>query len=180
MNNLIILIIEFFKTGLFAVGGGLATIPFLVEMGEKYHFFEYDELLTMLGVSESTPGAIGINMATYVGIKAAGVLGGLVSTISIVLPSIIIILMIARIIKKYRESIYVDAIMETLKPMSIGFIIAAIIPVVISLFKTGNMANWLIVGIIAIIFTIRQKFNKLHPGFIILGAFVLGICIDLL
>ncbi|MFR1324314.1 MAG: chromate transporter, partial [Ezakiella massiliensis] len=98
MDNFLILIIEFFKAGLFAVGGGLATIPFLVEIGNKYGFFTYQELLTMIGVSESTPGAIGINMATYVGIKVEGFWGGVVATLSLVAPSLIIIILIARVI----------------------------------------------------------------------------------
>lgn len=180
MHDILILIIEFFKTGLFSVGGGLATIPFLIEMGEKYNFFKYDELLTMIGVSESTPGAIGINMATYVGIKTAGFFGGIISTISLVLPSIIIILFIARIIKKYSKSIYVKSIMEFLKPMSIGFILAAIIPIIISLFNDGGINKYLVVGIILIIFIIRQNFNKLHPGFLILAAFLVGVIVDLI
>lgn len=180
MHDILILIIEFFKTGLFAVGGGLATIPFLIDIGEKYNFFRYDELLTMIGVSESTPGAIGINMATYVGIKVAGFLGGIVATISLVLPSIIIILLIARIIKKYSKSIYVKSIMNYLKPMSIGFILAAIIPIIISLFSDKTVNEGIVVGIILVIFIIRQKFNKLHPGFLILAAFLTGIVVDLI
>lgn len=180
MHSLLILLIEFFKTGLFAVGGGLATIPFLMEMGEKYAYFSYDELLTMIGVSESTPGAIGINMATFVGIKAGGYLGGIIATLSLVLPSVIIVLFIARIIKKYKESIYVKAIMDYLKPMSIGFIIAAVIPIIISIFSSHTIDFKIVGAIIVIIFIIREKFNKLHPGFIILAAFLLGIILDCL
>ena len=180
MDNFLILIIEFFKTGLFAVGGGLAAIPFLVEIGNKYGFFTYQELLTMIGVSESTPGAIGINMATYVGIKVEGFWGGVVATLSLVAPSIIIIILIARVINKYRDSIYVESIMNYLKPMSLGFILAAVAPILLGLFKNQAINKYLLVGIFALVFFIREKLPKIHPAFIILAGFVAGILMDLL
>ena len=180
MNNFLILIIEFFKAGLFAVGGGLATIPFLAEIGRKYNFFTHEELLTMVGVSESTPGAIGINMATYAGIKVEGVLGGIVATLALVAPSLIIIILIARIIKKYENSIYVRAIMEYLKPMSIGFILAAVLPIVLRILKDPDVNNYFFAAIIIFVFIIREKFPKFHPAFIIGGGFVVGILMDLL
>ena len=93
------LIYEFFKTGLFSIGGGLATIPFLAKMGETFGYFTQDELLTMIAVSESTPGPIGINMATFAGIKAGGILYGIIAPLSLVLPSLIIVIMIARLIE---------------------------------------------------------------------------------
>lgn len=180
MDNFLILIIEFFKAGLFAVGGGLATIPFLVEIGNKYGFFTYQELLIMIGVSESTPGAIGINMATYVGIKVEGFWGGVVATLSLVAPSLIIIILIARVINKYRDSIYVESIMTYLKPMSLGFILAAVAPILIGLFKNHAISNYLLVGIFILVFFIREKFPKIHPAFIILTGFVAGILMDIL
>ena len=83
------LFIEFFKTGLFALGGGLATIPFLYEMMDTYHWFTTNDLMNMIAVSESTPGAMGVNMATYVGYQAMGnsLIGGIVTTIGLVTPS---------------------------------------------------------------------------------------------
>ena len=86
------LIGEFFKTGLFAVGGGLATLPFLSRMGEIYGWFTKEELANMIAVSESTPGPIGVNMATYVGFSTAGVPGAVVATLGLITPSVIIIL----------------------------------------------------------------------------------------
>lgn len=173
------LIFEFLKTGLFSVGGGLATIPFLVKMGEKYGYFTNDELITMIAVSESTPGAIGINMATFAGLKANGVLGGVVATISLVIPSLVIILVIAKLIDKYRNNKYTSAILNALKPVSIGLIIAAIIPIYISLFK-GTDAIWSVVTVLLFgaVFLIREKFKKIHPAFIIFGAFFIGIIMD--
>lgn len=173
------LIYEFFKTGIFSIGGGLATIPFLAKMGETFGYFTQDELLTMIAVSESTPGPIGINMATFAGIKAGGILYGIIAPLSLVLPSLVIIVMIAKLIEKYRKSPYMQNILKTLKPVSIGFIAAAIIPIYISLFKeVEGLYTLLMVAIMALVFFMREKLNKLHPGFIILGAFLIGIIFD--
>lgn len=98
MNTFLLMCWEFFKTGLFAVGGGLATVPFLEEISTKYGWFSLSDLTTMIAVSESTPGPIGINMATYVGNHMFGVWGGVAATLSLVAPSIIIICIIARIL----------------------------------------------------------------------------------
>ena len=104
INTLITVVIEFFKTGLFAIGGGLATIPFLQDMAVKYGWFDLTTLSTMIAVSESTPGPIGINMATYVGYITLGPAGGIISTIALVTPSIIVILIIANMLEKFKES----------------------------------------------------------------------------
>ena len=89
---------EFFKTGLFATGGGMATLPFLYRMSETKGWFTAAQLADMVAVSESTPGPIGVNMATYVGFTTAGIPGSLIATIGLVTPSIIVILIIARIL----------------------------------------------------------------------------------
>ena len=98
------LYLEFFKTGLFAVGGGMATLPFLKEIGESTGWYTYSDLLNMLAVSESTPGPIGINMATYVGYTVAGIPGVLAATIGEVTPSVIVILIIAAVLKNFRDN----------------------------------------------------------------------------
>ena len=87
MMTLLRLIYEFFKTGLFAVGGGLATLPFLYEMGEKTGWFAAEDVLNLLAVSESTPGAIGINMSTYVGFLTAGVPGAIIGWTAVAHPA---------------------------------------------------------------------------------------------
>ena len=85
---------EFFKTGLFAVGGGMATLPFLYSMSDATGWFTHAQLADMIAVSESTPGPIGVNMATYVGFSTAGVPGAVVATLGLITPSVIIILII--------------------------------------------------------------------------------------
>ena len=120
---------EFFKTGLFAVGGGMATLPFLQNIGETTGWYSYGQLMNMLAVSESTPGPIGINMATYVGFTVAGVPGALIATLGEVTPSIVIILIIAAILQQFRHNRYVEAAFYGLRPASTGLIGAACLTV---------------------------------------------------
>ena len=116
---------EYFKVGLFAVGGGMATIPFLQDLADKTGWFTHAQLADMLAVSESTPGPIGVNMATYVGYTTAGPLGSLAATFGLVLPSVLIILAIARVLQKFRSSRAVGAAFYGLRPASTGLIAAA-------------------------------------------------------
>ncbi|MBQ4652413.1 MAG: chromate transporter [Oscillospiraceae bacterium] len=119
------LFIEFFKTGLFAVGGGMATLPFLYAMSDSTGWFSHAQLADMIAVSESTPGPIGVNMATYVGFSTAGVAGAVTATLGLVTPSVIIILLIAKALQSFRSNKYVDAAFYGLRPCSIGLIAAA-------------------------------------------------------
>lgn len=119
------LFFEFFKTGLFAIGGGMATLPFLRDMGARTHWFSEAQLTDMIAVSESTPGPIGVNMATYVGYESAGILGGVVATLGLIAPSIIIILIIAAFLKSFRSSRYVERVFYGIRPCSTALIAAA-------------------------------------------------------
>ncbi|MBR2577638.1 MAG: chromate transporter, partial [Erysipelotrichaceae bacterium] len=114
------LFFEFFKTGLFAVGGGLATIPFLTEIGQKTGWYTMAELSNMIAVSESTPGPMGINMATYVGYTVGGPLGALIATIGEVTPCVIIILLISSTIYRYKDSFYVASALSGIRACSLG------------------------------------------------------------
>ncbi|MCI8400081.1 MAG: chromate transporter [Oscillibacter sp.] len=122
---------EFFKTGLFAVGGGMATLPFLQAIGQSTGWYTYTDLMNMLAVSESTPGPIGINMATYVGFTAAGVPGAVIATLGEVSPSIIVILIVAAILHSFRNNKYVNEAFYGLRPASTGLIGAACVMVVL-------------------------------------------------
>ena len=123
--TLIRLMFEFFKTGLFAVGGGLATLPFLYEISDKTGWFSHADIADMIAISESTPGAIGINMSTYAGFKTAGVPGGILATLSLAAPSLIIILIIAKFLNKFRDNPNVEGAFYGLRPASIAMITAA-------------------------------------------------------
>lgn len=182
------LFFEFFKTGLFAVGGGMATLPFLYDMAEKTNWFTSAQLADMIAVSESTPGPIGVNMATYVGFTTAGFWGGLIATLALVTPSVIIIVIISYFLKAFRENKYVDAAFYGLRPASTGLIAAAGMTVVtitllqMDLFKNSgsimDLFNWksLILAVIIYILSnnIKQT-KKLHPVFFIVGSAIIGI-----
>lgn len=125
MEGLLQLCYEFFKTGLFAVGGGLATLPFLYAMGEKTGWFTSNDVADMIAISESTPGPMGVNMATYVGFTSFGILGAILGPLALVCPSIIVIVLISQILNKFKESQLVQDVFYGLRPASTGLIIAA-------------------------------------------------------
>lgn len=184
---------EFFKTGLFAVGGGMATLPFLKAMGEANGWFTYADMMNMLAVSESTPGPIGINMATYVGYTIGGVPGAVVATVGEVTPSIIVILLIAAVLQNFKDHPLVEKVFYGLRPASAGLISAACVGVAlqvltgIRLISAGSvnylavdtsvsLLNWkgLVLAAILVVLTTRVKATKnLHPiAFIGLSAAV--------
>lgn len=167
MNTFILLIFEFIKTGLFAVGGGLATIPFLNEMSIKYGWFTSDMLTTMIAVSESTPGAIGINMATYVGYHMFGIIGAIGTTLGLVFPSIVVITIIANMMEKFQDSKLVKDIFNGLKPAVIGLILAACMGIFISsLFNKDYSLKVSSVILLILLFFIQNKYKKIHPIFL--------------
>ena len=116
---------EFFKTGLFAVGGGLATLPFLYDMAGRTGWFSAEQMADMLAVSESTPGPIGVNMATYVGFTNAGPLGAAVATVGLITPSVLIILVVAAFLRAFRDNRWVNAAFYGLRPASTAMVTAA-------------------------------------------------------
>ena len=136
------LFFEFFKVGLFAVGGGLATIPFLMDIANRYDWFTQSELTDMIAISESTPGPIGVNMATYAGYRAGyvlggaplGILGGVVATFALVLPCVIIILIVAKILDKFKESKIVKNTFYALRPAVIGLLLVSLLSVALPIF----------------------------------------------
>ncbi len=176
---------EFFVTGLFSIGGGLATLPFLHQMSESTGWFTTQQIYDMLAVSESTPGPIGVNMATYVGYTTGGVAGAVVATIGLVAPSIIVILIIARMLKKFGESKLVKSVFYGLRPASVALIAAAGVSVALEVFimpafreshALGDLLNYkaVILGAALILLTryVRPT-KKLHPVcFIALSAVV--------
>ena len=178
---------EFFKTGLFSVGGGMATLPFLYAMSDKTGWFTHAQLADMIAVGESTPGPIGVNMATYVGFTTAGIPGAVIATIGLVTPSVIVILIIARVLQAFRESKYVDAAFYGLRPCSLGLIAAAgALVVKVSLFHVEALAsgawlsffNWKAIVLAALLLVLTRAVKatkKLHPIVFILGSAVIGV-----
>lgn len=121
----LILAFEFFKIGLFAVGGGLVTVPFLYDLTEQYNWFTAKELTDMIAVSQSTPGPVGINMATYAGYKAAGVAGSLWATLSLVTPSVIVVYLISKVLTKWKDNPNVSKVLEGIRPAVLALILFA-------------------------------------------------------
>ena len=181
---------EFFKIGLFAIGGGMATLPFLYDLSDKTGWFTHAELTNMIAVSESTPGPIGVNTATYVGFRVQGVPGSVVSTLGLIAPSIIVILIIAMFLKAFRDSRLVDAAFYTLRPASTGLIAAAGIPVLLTSMLwvdsisqlaagfTWALVKWPAVALAAVIYVLSNFVpwtKKLHPILFIAFAAVVGV-----
>ena len=174
---------EFFKTGLFSVGGGLATLPFLYEMSTKTGWFTTADIADMIAVSESTPGPIGINMSTYAGFTTGGVLGGVVASIGLAVPSVIIILIIARFLEKFRNNRFVEGAFYGLRPASIAMITAAGLNVArvalvnMDALAAGNYGEfflWKAILLGAAIFIAQRKL-KWSPVIFIAIAAVVGI-----
>lgn len=180
---------EFFKTGLFAVGGGLATIPFLTDMMNRYHWFTYDDLMNMIAVGESTPGPIGINMATYVGYHVThNVLGGVTTTVALVLPSMIIICIIARFLQMFKSSHWVQDVFYGLRPAVAALIATAGLGVFeTTMMQSGSFfdgeffvnVRWLSLFIFAALLAVTLRWKKLNPILIIVFCGVMGIILQL-
>lgn len=172
--------LEFLKTGLFAVGGGLATLPFLTQMRETYNWFSATDLANMIAVSESTPGPIGVNMATYVGYSTHGLAGALSATLSLVFPSLVVIMCIAKVMDKYQKNPLINNMFAFMRPAVTGLIAAAGFSVLkIALFQEAESFfasfNWIAIALFAVLLVCTQlkKLKKLHPiVFIAVGALI--------
>lgn len=186
---------EFFKTGLFTIGGGMATIPFLYKMSDSTGWFTYNDLANMIAVGESTPGPIGVNMATYVGFITGmeqggllfAILGAVIATLGLVTPCYLIITIIALFLKNFRDNKYVTQAFYGLRPASAGLIAAALVSVIQSAlifpeyFADGfNLQgiNWLGCALAVILWIFTNKIKKtkgLHPIVFIGVSAVIGI-----
>ena len=174
---------NFFKAGLFAIGGGLATIPFLTDIGSRTGWFTSGDLANMIAISESTPGPMGVNMATYVGFHTGGMVGGVIATLGLVCPSIIVILIIAGFLTKFRQSRKVDGVFYGIRPASTALITAALVEVcAIALVNTGaafgtaEFFHWKAILLAVVIFLCLQcrPLKKLHPIVYIAASAVIG------
>jgi chromate transporter len=184
----LILFFEYFKIGLFSVGGGLATLPFLIDLSHKYNWFDESMLADMVAVSQSTPGPLGVNMATYGGFDAAGLLGGVVATVGLITPSIIVILIVAKFLEKFKTNTVVQSVFNGLRPASVGLIAVAGYEVVkiallnIDLYKVSkniiDLINIKALILFVIIYYAIIKYKK-HPVVYIGAAAMVGILFKL-
>lgn len=185
----LLLFYEFFKAGLFAIGGGLATIPFLLKIMEKYPlWFGTMTLADIVAIAESTPGPVGVNAATFAGYTAAGVGGALIATLGVVLPSFIVISLIAGALQKYRSNRYINDAFEGLRPAVTGLIGAAFysvfkMAIIRGNIETGilNAIDWRCMILFVILFACTQlpKIKSIHPIFYILAGAAAGLALGL-
>lgn len=172
---------EFFKIGLFAVGGGPATLPYLIELGDKFGWFTLEELTSMIAVSQSTPGPLGINMATYVGYQTLGTWGGLVATFGLVTPSIIVICLIAAFFAKFNKNRFVVSAFSAIRPAVCAIIAVAVVGIwKVSLFPIVNDAvvpSWkgLILAFVMLGAIQFKQIKKIHPFFFFVIGAAVGI-----
>ncbi len=185
------LFFEFFKTGLFAIGGGMATIPFLYELSDATGWFTHNDLANMIAVSESTPGPIGVNMATYVGYITGGnyggtftaILGAVIATLGLITPSIIVIFIVIAILNSFKDNKYINHAFYGLRPASTALIAAAGLSVLLSNLFIANeiqrhFFNWkgLILAVLLWLLTnVVKKIKGLHPIIFIGFSAVIGI-----
>ena len=184
------LFFEFFKIGLFAVGGGPATIPFLQDLARSdYGWFSPDELGVMIAIAESTPGPIGVNMATYAGYNAGfgefgtlgGVLGGMIATLGLITPSVIVIVLIAGFLKTFKENQYVKVAFAGIRPVVTALVLFAVFGIIKPIFYVDGAFALPVIAISVVVFGLMfiKKLKKLHPAFwLALGA-IAGILLKL-
>ena len=186
---------EFFKTGLFAIGGGMATVPFLQDISAKTGWFTSADLANMIAVSESTPGPMGVNMATYVGYSVGsqqlggtgmGVVGAVVATLGLISPSIVVILIVAYFLKRFRDSKLVDSVLYGLRPASVALISAAGVEIVLfavlrveSIWRIADaFLSWKAVVLALAVFAgtnLIPGLKKIHPIWFVVASAVAGV-----
>lgn len=179
---------EFFKIGLFSVGGGMATLPFLYDLSDKTGWYTYAQLADMVAVSESTPGPVGINMATYVGYTVGGFGGAVLATLGVLVPGTVIVLIIAGMLARFRGNRYVDAAFYGLRPASTGLIAAAGVSVIgVALLntalyeETGRLLDLvsvkavILAAVLWVLTNVVKPTKKLHPIVFIAASAVVGI-----
>ena len=169
---LLLLSLEFFKIGMFSFGGGYATIPFLYHIAQEYGWYTFDELTQMVAVASITPGPVGINVATYAGLKTAGVVGSLFATISEMIPSLILVLIVSKLLRKFSDNFYVKSIITTLKPISCALLTSVAIGLVKP--SLGDLKGMIL---LAVLLLMSWK-SKKDPLFYIIIAALTGVAVS--
>lgn len=171
MKLFVQLFLQFFHVGVFSFGGGYATLPFLYDIAEKYHWYSAKQLTDMLAISSITPGPVGVNVATFAGFATSGVLGALIATTAIILPSYIIVTIVYKVLDKFRTNRNVKGAIRALKPAGCALLSA----VGIKLLSTSNLH--LLGSLILIAFVITSLKKKQDPLFYLGISAILGLVI---
>jgi chromate transporter len=182
--TLLMLFARFFKIGLFAVGGGYATLPFLYEIANKEAWLSVEKIGDMLAVAQSLPGAIGVNLSVYTGFQRSGIPGGLIAALGVISPSIILAIVIARILNTFKESSLAAALFSGLRPAGAGLLSAAALGVLaVSLLNPAaetlaGMPRWREWALFAAIFLLIRLLKR-HPVVYITLAGLAGAVLEL-
>ena len=170
---------EFFITGILIFGGGLAQIPFLQQLGERTGWFTHEQLANIIAIGETTPGPMGVNMATFTGYTVAGTVGGIIATVGLIMPSVIIALIVARLLVKFKTSETVNGAFYALRPASAALIAFAGLTVLLISISPAQAEPEQIINVRAAVFAaillpLMLKF-KLHPMIFLAGSAIVGI-----
>jgi len=178
----------FFLIGAFTFGGGYAMIAMIQQQVISRGWMEMEQLIDFIAIAESTPGPIAVNMATFVGSEMGGLAGALCATIGVVLPSFVVILLVARCYEAFRRSKWVKGVMGGLKPAVVGLIGSAVVTVALAIFMPGgidiavlsNFSTWFWLAVSVAMLAVSLKWKKLHPIVIVCICAVIGIGAGLL
>lgn len=184
MNGIIIMCWEFFKAGLFAIGGGLMALPFFYDMAGRYDWFTEQDVADMIAISEATPGPFGINMATFAGFKAYGIVGSLLGVFFMILPCFVIIIIVSKFLEKFSENKWVKSAFKGLRPCVCALMvnawlsIAKVSLVYFDALKAGDFMGFILpvnIGIFILIFVGTRIFKKASPVVWLIAGAVLGL-----
>ena len=169
----LLLIWEFFKIGLFSFGGGYATIPFLYQLSVQYGWYTIEELKQMAAIASITPGPVGINVATYAGLNTANIAGALCATVSEMVPSLILVIIVSKLLRKFSENFYVKAVIASLKPISCALLTS----VAVGLLKPtlGDIKGLILLAVLLIL----SWKSKKDPIFYMIIAGLTGVIVSL-
>ena len=175
-NNLLLIFLEFSKVGLFTFGGGYAALPFLYQMVDVYNWFTSSQLTQMIAISGITPGPVGLNMATFVGFKAGGIVGSLISSFALILPMIIVTGLVFRFYLKFSQSECVKSILYVLRPTSTALICAVGVKLFYDLIVKD--VDYIGLGLVLVLFCLTFKLSR-NPLIYILIASIVGVIVKL-
>ena len=166
---------EFFKIGILSFGGGYATLPFLYHIADQYHWYSINELTQMLAIASITPGPVGINMATYAGMKTHGIITAIIATFAIILPSLFLVIAISKLLRKFSDNFYVKSAIYGLKPASCALIAA----VAIRLIKSSVNSLYALTIFLPLLIIFCLKKNK-SPIFYLAISGLAGLFLNIL
>lgn len=173
--NLVDILPIFFKVGLFTIGGGLAAVPVLHEVVQREGWMDCEQFLSVIAVSESTPGSIGVNMATYIGVDQFGVIGGILATIALILPSLIIITTIARFFPQFSSIPLIRSALSGVRPAVAGLIATAVFTLGTNTLLTGDRELSPYATLLFLLFVFLHDRFKWNPLSLIATGAVLGV-----